>query len=147
LDDILRRAAEIREADTGHFTNPTGGKMRLDSGGLGFFRAPRGTKYHKGVDLLCKPGQEVVSPISGKIVRVARPYAGDANYAGCVIENSRVTVKLFYLLPDPSKIGKLVSAGEVIGTAQDISKKYGGEMQPHVHVEIVEVDPMYFITT
>jgi len=38
-----------------------------------------------------------------------------------------------------------VEAGEVIGTAQDISKKYGEGMLPHIHVEALSLDVSLFI--
>ena len=35
--------------------------------------------------------------------------------------------------------GTPVKAGDLIGHSQDISKKYGAPMKPHVHVEVRRV--------
>jgi murein DD-endopeptidase MepM/ murein hydrolase activator NlpD len=126
--------------------NPTGGRVRIDNAGSGYFRASRGTRYHQGVDFECDPAQEVLCPISGKIVRIANPYSGDPNYSGVLVENPRVTIKLFYVKVAQGMIGKEVKAGEVIGEAQDVTLKYKGQgMLPHVHLEIVEIDPLLFM--
>lgn len=128
--------------------NPTGGIIRIDNQGAGHFNAPRtGGRRHDGIDLECDPGQEVLSPISGTITRVAYPYAGDLSYTGCVIENGRVTVKIFYIKPNLSLIGTDVIAGQPIGLAQDIRRKYGlsSGMLAHIHLEVERVDPMFFL--
>lgn len=127
--------------------NPVNGKVRVDNGGSGYFGAPRGDRQHKGVDLECDPGQQVRSPISGTLVRVAYPYQGDTSLAGVVVASGRITVKMFYMQPDTKKIGKRVDAGEVIGTAQDVRTRYGYDsgLLPHIHLEIAEVDPLYFL--
>jgi len=126
--------------------NPTQGKIRRDGAGQGHYGAARGDRKHKGVDLECIPGQPVCSPIEGKIVRVAYPYEDTKKYSGVVVENGKIRVKLFYLHPIMKKIGKQVHAGDHIGTAQDITKRYpDAEMIPHIHLEIDSVDPMIFI--
>ena len=112
--------------------------IRMDSAGSGKFGSSRGggTRAHAGVDYLCVPGETIYSPISGKVIRSAKPYANDANYSGLVIENADFQFKLFYMKGAPGIIGKTISAGDPIGTAQDISAKYGGSMQPHIHLEM-----------
>lgn len=121
--------------------SPTGKGIRNDAKGLGHYGAPRGKKKHKGVDYLCATGQPVLSPISGKIERIAYPYA-DKSYSGIVIRGRHISIKMFYLKPMPM-IGEIVLAGELVGYAQDISKKkksYLG-MLPHIHLEIESIDP------
>ena len=120
--------------------NPTGMKIRgQDACGDGKYGAPRGSHMHKGVDYECVPGQAIRSPISGMIVREARPYAGE-KYSGMLIQGPRIAVKLLYIRFGPSiKPGLIVKKGDVIGLAQDISEKYPG-ITPHVHLEVESMD-------
>ncbi|PIE67205.1 MAG: hypothetical protein CSA23_04965 [Deltaproteobacteria bacterium] len=124
--------------------SPTGQGVRVDNMGDGHYGAQRNrnghTYPHKGVDFLCKPGQSVVSPISGTITRLARPYS-KGPYSGCVIENKKIKIKMFYVDVPPQAAGKAVFRGEHIGIAQDISLKYGREMKPHIHMQVERVDP------
>jgi hypothetical protein len=125
--------------------NPTGGHVRgADKYGIGRYGASRGDERHKGADYLCEPGQEVLSPIQGKVQREALPYA-DEHYSGLVIENSFMSIKMFYFMPNFSLLGKEVKAGDVIGIAQDISEKHEG-MPPHIHLEIDSIDPEVLMT-
>ena len=124
--------------------SPTGKGIRSDPKGDGRYGAPRGKSKHKGVDYLCEPDQSVYSPISGIIIRMAYPYI-NKSYSGVVIEGKHLTVKMFYFEPLPDFIGSEVDQGQVIGFAQDISQKYGGlPMKPHIHLEIVKIDPALF---
>ena len=125
--------------------NITGQGIRNDSKGQGHYRAKRGSRRHKGADYVCTPGQDVPAPISATIVREAIPYADDDRYSGVVLQGEHMRLKMFYLSPDRSLIGKKVKAGQVIGTAQDISQKYSPAMMPHIHLEIVEMDPELFV--
>ena len=62
--------------------NPTGGVVRIDSEGSGFFAAPRGFRRHKGVDIDLPegPGMEVRAPVPGRVVRMFLCYAGDERF-------------------------------------------------------------------
>ena len=130
--------------------SPTGkGMRRPDKWGGGNYRASRkkGMRLHQGVDYTCKPGQDVVSPITGVIMREARPYADPEwvyRYSGLVIYNDYCSLKLFYLEPIRHLIGTKVRMGDKVGIAQDISERYEG-MAPHVHLEISSVDPEIFM--
>ena len=121
-------------------TNPTGKPIRgYDKWGSGAFRAPRGNHTHRGVDFICAPGQDILCPIDGTIVREARPYA-KGKYSGVLIRNHAMDIKMFYFRPDPHLITAIVNKGKVIGKAQDISDKYEG-ITPHIHLEISAIDP------
>ena len=132
--------------------NPTGLGIRNDTGGKGYYGAPRARKLandkiqryaHQGTDYACVPGQIVKSPMTGIIVRRAKPYKHDG-YNGVLIVAKRLSLKMFYLEPNPDLIGKIVKIGDSIGIAQDISKKYS-KVTPHIHVEITKCDPEIFI--
>jgi murein DD-endopeptidase MepM/ murein hydrolase activator NlpD len=125
--------------------SPTGEGIRSDRAGDGHYGARRGAKTHKGVDYICIPEQPIKAPISGRIVREARPYA-TGDYSGVVIQNKHYAIKMFYLDPVRDLIGEDVEQGAVIGTAQDISKRYAGQgMTPHIHLEIDHVNPEIFV--
>lgn len=119
------------------FSAPTkSNKIRqCDPFGCGTFLASRGTRKHEGEDYAIAPGENVHSPISGTVTRIAYPYASDLSYKGIEIKNEEMTVKIFYMLATVA-IGKTVKAGDVIGMAQNISAKYGTSMVNHIHVEI-----------
>lgn len=130
--------------------SPTGkGIRRVDKWGRGTYGASRnsGKSKHDGTDYICEPGQNVVAPVGGLIVRESRPY-GDQQwfwkYDGLIIENKCMVIQMFYLEPIRSLIGQYVNAGDLIGIAQDISIKYPG-MTPHIHLEVKSIDPDLFI--
>ena len=123
--------------------NPTGGTVRNDSGGYGYWQASRGVKVHEGADFTLPegPGQLVISPIGGVIERIAYPYSDTKEYSGVLIVGSDIWVKIFYIKPFVAFIGQRVSMGEPIGIAQDISKRYPGIL-PHIHLEVVKINPL-----
>jgi len=127
----------------------TGKGVRNDSGGSGYYGAPRSkivdgqkVRYaHEGVDYICDPGQIVRMPCTGKIVRLAYPYT-DKSYGGVVIEAKRATLKIFYFEPYGGIEGKTLKVGEPIGVAQDVSLRYPGQgVTPHIHLQIEKCDP------
>lgn len=124
--------------------NPTGEGVRVDPMGNGNYGASRGTRTHNGVDLIVCPGQAVFSPIDGKVVRKILAYANDSYY-GVQIEGKRATVSLLYLRPLDGVVGSTIKKGEIVGTAQDISKRYNNNMIPHIHMRIDRCDPLLFI--
>lgn len=120
--------------------NPTGKGIRSDSAGDGHWQARRGDRLHKGIDLLCNPGQDVVAPLAGFVTRIAFPYGDDLSWKGVVIQGDWCRIKLYYLDPFVGA-GKQVYRGEPIGKAQNISLRYGGEMRAHIHLEFEEIIP------
>lgn len=124
------------------FLNPTGGTIRNDRGGAGYFKAPRGDEYHRDIDwtLPGGPGQNVLAPITGSVVRISYPYANLTRYSGLVIKGSYATVQMFYIAPTPGIVGQDVGQGQVIGIAQDISQRYP-DCEPHIHFRLIEIDP------
>lgn len=127
--------------------NPTGQGIRSDPAGSGEYGARRsgGRRKHRGIDLLCDPGQSIKAPISGKIIRGARPYAKDARYHGFLIRGAEMEIKIFYCKLLPGMIGKTVRRGQVVAVAEDVTKKHGGGMLPHVHLEITNINPKTFM--
>ena len=122
------------------FINPTKGRIRNDSGGLGHHGAPRGHRLHKGVDFSCYKGQPVLMPFDGIIVRESLPYKDDLKWRGVYIYNRRLEVKIWYFRLYKNIIGKEVKVETPIGIAQDIGEKYKG-VTPHLHFRIINIDP------
>jgi murein DD-endopeptidase MepM/ murein hydrolase activator NlpD len=104
------------------------------------------------VDIVASMGEAVYAPIDAKVVRVAYPYATDMSLTGVVLEgvgrHAGYTVKIFYMSADQQLIGKRVSAGDRIGTAQSLLTRYQG-IKNHIHLELRQnglvVDPQQLI--
>jgi hypothetical protein len=90
------------------------------------------------VDFVAHPGEEILSPIDGQIVRIAHPYSDDPTYEGLLIKGTGawagVDVKVFYV--EGERSGP-VKAGDRIGRAQSLARRYPG-ITNHVHLEIKE---------
>ena len=119
--------------------NVTGGTIRNDSEGSGYFGAPRGSDVHHGVDLTLPrgAGQALLAPITGRFDRVSYPYGDDLRWKGGIFANEDIAIWLFYFEPDQNLFREEVSMGQVIGITQDISIKYPG-MIPHIHMQVGE---------
>ncbi len=128
------------------WVNPTGGCIRNDSEGRGGFGEPRdgGARSHAGTDFLATPGQDVLAPVAGTIVRqVNAVYPFDSSqphlplYTGVdLLTQNGLYTRLFYVSLDTSLIGTQVTAGQVLGTAEDLHLRHDPAMLNHVHVEV-----------
>lgn len=85
----------------------------------------------------------------GMVTRKRRPYASDPKYEGLHIagfeKGLAIELLIFYVVPTVA-YNISYRQGEVIAYAQNIAKKYGPPMKPHVHLRIERVDPMFFFT-
>ena len=131
------------------------GKMKkrgCDAGGCGNFGASRdnGSRVHEGLDILCVPNAEVYAPFDGIVQRKVDPY-GDGRFSGLQIycPDRNFTVKIMYFSPIETLIGQIVTRGEVLGFAQNISTRYGSDVPPHLHIETIvngqKVNPEQFL--
>jgi hypothetical protein len=120
-------------------------QIRDDPQGDGHFLASRGERFHRGLDLVVVPREVIFSPISGKIIRKAYPYASDRQWEGVLIKSKHYWVKMFYMVPLEFLIGRQVDAGDPIGFAQDIRNKYNQGMLPHIHLAVM-IPPMQTLT-
>jgi murein DD-endopeptidase MepM/ murein hydrolase activator NlpD len=106
-----------------------------DPYGSGQFGAPRDhhSRQHNGLDVVANPGDTVLSPIEGDVVREAIPYAP---FTGLLIEGAGAyagySVKLFYV--EAYGCGR-VRAGMPLGHVQDLQHKYPG-ITNHIHMEV-----------
>ena len=135
---------------------PNGSPPRgCDPYGCGYFGASRdnGTRLHNGVDIDASPGTLVLSPIDGFVSRVdVRPYPNE-NYRGIEITGegrfAGLVVIIMYMQPNVA-LGTVVRRGQVLGTTQNITARYGPSMRNHLHVEVRDgsgaiLDPMQFM--
>lgn len=128
-----------------------------DDWGDGSFGASRGSRKHKGIDYKAEPGDEILSPCTGKVTKIGYPYApkpGDKityRYVE-VTDPQGYRHRVFYIEPRVN-MARQLNQGVVIGTAQDISGRYHDDdkepMINHVHYEILDeegepVDPEGF---
>lgn len=118
-----------------------------DGDGCGHFGASRGSRVHQGLDIIIREGQQIMSPIDGEVVRFAFPYE-DKSFSGLAIGNKDYFIKIFYMAPTVQP-GTSIKKGQVIGLAQNIQRRYGPEITPHVHIEVwdkskmsLAIDPM-----
>lgn len=115
---------------------------KSDKWGEGAFGAARGSRKHNGLDISATNGQDILSPINGKVTRKSFPYANDLSYTGIVIEgtgiHATISIKIFYMTPLASVIGSDVRAGETTGIAQDLTRKYPG-ITNHIHLEVKKI--------
>jgi murein DD-endopeptidase MepM/ murein hydrolase activator NlpD len=141
--DAQAGADDDRPKSVSPVPNP---EMRDDLEGSGRFGAKRKGHLHEGIDVLAKPGDEVVSPVDGTIVRI-RPAYEDPKYEGLqaitIKGDDGREYKFLYVTPkdgdgQPTVQAKdRVSAGDPIGTVQDrAAYDRTGNMKNHVHIEI-----------
>lgn len=120
-------------------SNPTHGGVRgIDAFGSGDFGARRdaGKRRHHGVDFVAAAGAAVRAPISGEVSRLGYAYRGVGGLRVVEIVNpeTKYTARVLYVSPTV-EVGDVVIAGDEIGTAQDLSRRYPG-ITNHVHVEL-----------
>lgn len=119
---------------------------QIDGYGDGRFGAPRdgGTRMHGGVDYACYPGTEVCPRCPGTVTKLGWAYKGDPHYRYVqVTDTTGLRHRYFYVEPLVSK-GDFVVVNDVIGTVQDLWKRYPPElvagklriMTNHYHYEI-----------
>ena len=130
--------------------SPTGHNIRVsDSWGSGEYGASRdgGKRIHKGTDFIVSPGQAILAPCGGQVVRIKRPYSDAVDgvlFSGIFVRSINYEYTLFYFTPLSDIIGKKIFEGDLIGYAQDISIKYPGII-PHVHLQFDSINPELFL--
>ncbi len=134
--------ASMAIATAAAVARPVEGPVRgLDAYGSGAFGAPRdgGRRTHGGVDLVAAPGQPVRAPIAGVVSRVGVVYAGPDDLRYVEIANAVTGVKARVLYVGAKVTpGRTVAAGDPIGRAQSLARRYPGGITNHVHLEVVD---------
>ena len=121
-----------------------------DDWGSGDYGASRGSRTHRGIDLITEPGDEILSPVKGRVSKIGFPYApkkGDKilyKYVQ-VTDYKGGKHRIFYIEPTVA-VDRHVDTNTVIGLAQDIASKYSTPervMICHCHLEIISADGDY----
>lgn len=124
------------------YGKPTGlGVRKSDAYGGGSHGSSRGIRKHDGTDYISIPGHTVKSPLSGRVIKISKPYSSGIDAAilsGVEIEasdGSRCWV--WYMQPSQGIVGKVVRAGaSAIGVAKTLKNRYKNGITDHVHVRI-----------
>nr|XP_058969724.1 myeloid protein 1-like [Pocillopora verrucosa] len=137
-------------------SNPSNQIRGTDRHGSGAFGAPRGSRTHKGVDIVCAVGYRVYAPFPASVVRGLTVYSaskhrGKPYNTGLELRGTGAwtgyKVKLFYVRKTISN-GRIVASGDSIGTMTDRASVDPG-MTNHVHVQLYKdgaiVDPTSFV--
>ena len=117
------------------------GQRGEDAYGSGAFGASRdgGRRRHNGLDLVAPVGAPIRAPISGIVTRVGQAYSGEPElqFVEITSPTTRYSARVFYVGPSRAP-GAQVTAGEIIGRAQDLGRRYASGMTNHVHVEFAD---------
>ncbi|KAL6095379.1 lect2 [Pungitius sinensis] len=117
----------------------TGNTRRTsDSWGQGHYGARRGTREHKGLDIVCNDGSTVYAPFDVTLQGRVTVYT-DANKAainsGVNLRGEGLCFKLFYVQPD--RVSGSVRKGQRIGVMMPMQTVYRG-ITSHVHVQMCD---------
>ncbi|MES1202315.1 MAG: peptidoglycan DD-metalloendopeptidase family protein, partial [Pseudomonadota bacterium] len=114
----------------GDYANPTHGLIRgVDAYGSGQFGAVRdgGKRKHHGVDYIATPGDWVEAPIAGVVTKYGYAYRRNTDLRYIEIKNTETGMRARVLYIDATVAdGATISAGEIIGTAQNLADRYPG---------------------
>lgn len=107
-----------------------------DPTGHGYYGAKRGTRKHKGLDLVAEPLTDVFAPIDGVITKLGYPYSGNLNFRYIEITNDVYRVRIMYCQPKNITLNRRIFKGDKIGEVQDIAGYWNPKMKNHIHFEV-----------
>lgn len=116
---------------------------QTDGWGSGAYKASRGHRTHKGVDLMCYAGSYLNSHIAGTVTKLGYTYGDDLSYRYVEITAENDCRHRFFYVEPSVEVGRYVAVGDEIGVTQDIQKRYKGRkptkyMCNHIHYEILQ---------
>ncbi|KAJ7360366.1 Peptidase M23 [Desmophyllum pertusum] len=124
--------------------NPSNRIRGRDAYGSGAWGASRGSRTHKGIDILCTVRSSVYTPFPAKVLRRSNPYLNNnaAYNTGIYLEGtgswSGYKVKMWYVTKQVSN-GKQLSAGSYIGSMTDRTiDARGSAVHPLVQMTALE---------
>lgn len=109
-----------------------------DDHGGGHYDAPRGSRRHKGIDLVCVGGTLILAASDGIVTRCngivyADPEKSSWRYVQ-VTDGDGVQCRYMYVKQWTIQKGQQIKRGDVIGAAQGIETLYA-RITPHIHFE------------
>lgn len=110
-----------------------------DKHGAGHFGAPRGDHAHKGIDMDCSKGSEVLSVSDGRVTKIGYPYPpidplkGHLRYVQ-VTDPKGYDLRYFYVSATV-EVGDIVSELDSLGITQGLTDVYPG-ITDHYHFEV-----------
>jgi len=110
-----------------------------DKQGSGAYMAPRGSRFHRGLDIACYAGSEVYSVSAGIVTKIGYPYdprhpiKGKLRYVE-VQDGDGMRSRYFYVSP-LVEVGDVVRRRELIGVTQGLINIYPG-ITDHFHFEV-----------
>jgi murein DD-endopeptidase MepM/ murein hydrolase activator NlpD len=125
-------------------------KMPVEKGTIGSLYGyrihpnSRAKKFHAGLDIRAKHGNNVYAAFDGKVVEVKIRSKGYGNTIKIVHENGLVTLYA-HLSAFTVKIGDVICKGKIIGKIGSSGNATG----PHLHFEIIDnknkVNPLEYL--
>lgn len=113
-----------------------------DKWGCGHFGASRGSREHKGVDIVCEPGKVFQAFTQGVVTKIGYAYADDLSFRYVeVTDRVGAGWRYFYIEPCVEE-GDVIDAYDDLGVVQSLQKRYPG-ITPHVHFEIIRKEGTY----
>ena len=113
-----------------------------DPQGSGYFGAPRGLRTHKGVDIACYKGSNILSLTEGRVTKIGYPYHPSdpekGHFRYVQVSHGQYDYRYFYVSPAVS-VGDSVSEGDILGSTQGLTEVYEG-ITDHFHLEIKKGD-------
>jgi murein DD-endopeptidase MepM/ murein hydrolase activator NlpD len=154
--DIIDAKPTLNNSSNNNLLNsPTGKGIRNDSGGLGHYGASRESRLHGGIDFSSTDGQNIISPIDGKV----RNFIGNSSskpMLELIPNNSNLgfdKIQMLYVDP-PQGLNysfsfRKISVGDIIGRSVNLqSLGYGASVGPHIHLQMflkgVRINPTPF---
>ncbi|XP_078100873.1 leukocyte cell-derived chemotaxin-2-like [Sander vitreus] len=118
--------------------NSANTRRTSDRHGQGHYGAGRGTREHKGLDIVCRDGSTVYAPfdvtLHGKLT-VYTDRTKAAINSGINLRGEGLCFKLFYVQPD--RTSGSVRKGERLGVMLPMQTVYPG-ITSHVHVQMCD---------
>ncbi|KAJ7360365.1 Peptidase M23 [Desmophyllum pertusum] len=121
-------------------SNPSNQIRGWDAYGSGAYGASRGSRKHRGIDIVCSAGSSVYAPFPATVLRRSIPYRNNnaAYNNGIYLQGTGswagYRVKMWYVTKQVRN-GKKLSAGSYIGSMTDRTIHARG-MTNHVHVQL-----------
>lgn len=121
-----------------------------DPTGFGWYGAKRGTRKHKGLDVLADPGESIFSPITGFITKIGTVYKHTTEFKYIEVSNDIYRIRLMYGINKLVYINQRISGLEIIGEVQDVAGHWGNGMKNHIHIEVykngllTDPEPLFF---